>query len=169
MAFRLFADFRTLCGLLLLASTTVLSASMEFDAEGVRPLPVESEAPTVSLSPLSKPIRRSPQTGSDGTCHAYVIQGTDTCASIAQAFDITEKDIESFNADTFAWKGCDKISQGSFICLSSGEPPMPMAFEGAVCGPQVPGTVRPSNMADIKSLNPCPSGKCVRYSGISVV
>lgn len=153
-----------LCGLLLVASATVVSALVQSNPEGSRSSPGQSEPPTISVDKLTTPIRRSPQKGSDGICHTYVVQGPDTCASIAQAFGITEKDIETFNADTFSWKGCDKMYQGIFICLSSGAPPMPMAFEGATCGPQVPGTIRPSNIADIDSLNPCPSGKCVSDS-----
>ena len=63
--------------------------------------------------------------------------------------------------DTWGWNGCGHLEQGSFICLSNGKAPMPMALPQAICGPQVPGTARPSNMADLASLNPCPSAECV--------
>lgn len=113
---------------------------------------------------VSRAENKTPSIGKDGLCASYVIQGGDTCASIAQQFGITTADIEKFNSKTYryAWSGCDKIKQGNFICISSGEPPMPFAFAGAQCGPQVPGTVRPSDMSDLDSLNPCASNKCVR-------
>ncbi|KAJ5169870.1 Peptidoglycan-binding Lysin subgroup [Penicillium coprophilum] len=97
----------------------------------------------------------------DGFCFKYIIQGYDTCALIAQKHGITAADIESFNKDTWAWLGCRQLYQGDFICLSAGKPPMPMALPQATCGPQVPGTVRPSKWSDLAGLNPCPSSKCV--------
>ena len=112
---------------------------------------------------VSRAENKTPSIGKDGLCASYVIQGGDTCASIAQQFGITTADIEQFNSKTYryAWSGCDRIKQGNFICISSGEPPMPFAFAGAQCGPQVPGTVRPSDMSVLDSLNPCASNKCV--------
>jgi hypothetical protein len=97
----------------------------------------------------------------DGYCFKYIIQGYDTCAQIAKAHDITEADIESFNKNTWAWLGCRQLYQGDFICLSAGKPPMPMALPQATCGPQVPGTTRPANWADLASMNPCADSKCV--------
>jgi hypothetical protein len=97
----------------------------------------------------------------DGYCFKYIIQGYDTCARIAKAHDITEADIESFNKNTWAWLGCRQLYQGDFICLSAGKPPMPMALPQATCGPQVPGTTRPANWADLAGMNPCPDSKCV--------
>lgn len=103
-------------------------------------------------------------TPTDGFCASYIIQGYDTCALIAQAHGITEADIEAFNVNTWAWLGCNQLYQGDFICLSAGNPPMPMALPNAVCGPQVPGTVRPSNWADLAGMNPCAESKCVSIS-----
>lgn len=56
------------------------------------------------------------------------------------------------------------LQPGSLVCVSSGQPPMPAALAGAVCGPRVPGTQRPSNCADLKSLNPCQLNECVSHS-----
>ncbi|CAG7922968.1 unnamed protein product [Penicillium olsonii] len=102
----------------------------------------------------------NPPTPVDGFCASYVIQGYDTCALIAQAHGITEADIEAFNTRTWAWLGCNQLYQGDFICLSAGEPPMPMALPNAVCGPQIPGTMRPSNWAELGSMHPCPLNQC---------
>ena len=56
------------------------------------------------------------------------------------------------------------LQRGSLVCVSSGQPPMRAALTGAVCGPRVPGTQRPSNWADLKSLNPCTQNECVSHS-----
>ncbi|OKO93844.1 hypothetical protein PENSUB_12123 [Penicillium subrubescens] len=42
---------------------------------------------------------------------------------------------------------------------------MPASLAGTVCGPQVPGPQRPSNWADLKSLNPCPLNECCSSCG----
>lgn len=109
-----------------------------------------------------------PKADGDGLCYRYTVEATDTCKSIAQAYEITVADIGSWNSQTYGWKGCDNMHQGDFICLSTGSPPMPVALPAATCGPQVPGTARPSNYADLSSLNPCSSDKCVSLS-ISVL
>ncbi|KAJ5150126.1 Peptidoglycan-binding Lysin subgroup [Penicillium atrosanguineum] len=106
-----------------------------------------------------------PKADGNGLCDSYAIQATDSCQSIAHAYDITVADIKSWNKQTYGWKGCDGIQQGNFICLSTGFPPMPVALPDATCGPQVPGTARPSKYAALASLNPCPSGKCCISSG----
>lgn len=99
---------------------------------------------------------------SHGICYTYTIQGGDTCASIAEAHGITVADIETYNANTWAWYGCKgDWYQGSFICLSSGEPPMPAALPHATCGPQVPGATRLDSWSELTALNPCPSSECV--------
>lgn len=49
---------------------------------------------------------------------------------------------------------------GQVICLSDGSPPFPPEIEGATCGPQVPGTVKPTGSTDWSSLNPCPLNAC---------
>ncbi|KAJ5615597.1 hypothetical protein N7537_000711 [Penicillium hordei] len=107
-----------------------------------------------------------PQANSNGLCYKYVVQAGETCSVIAQAHSITTADIETYNARSWAWSGCKPISQGSSICLSSGEPPMPVALPNAVCGPQVPGTARPTSWSDLESLNPCVTNECCSSSGL---
>ncbi|KAJ5409910.1 uncharacterized protein N7487_004269 [Penicillium crustosum] len=107
-----------------------------------------------------------PQANSNGLCYEYVVQAGETCSVIAQAHSITTADIENYNARSWAWPGCGQISQGSFICLSSGEPPMPVALPNAVCGPQVPGTARPNSWSDLGSLNPCAANECCSSLGL---
>ncbi|KAJ5138325.1 uncharacterized protein N7515_003173 [Penicillium bovifimosum] len=106
-----------------------------------------------------------PTQTTDGYCFSYIIQGYDTCASIASAHAITQADIEAFNKDTWAWLGCGHLYQGDFICLSPGKPPMPMALPHATCGPQVPGTTRPENWNDLAGLNPCLMDACCSWWG----
>ncbi|KAJ9485596.1 hypothetical protein VN97_g7750 [Penicillium thymicola] len=103
----------------------------------------------------------APQADSYGICYKYAVQAGETCSAIAQAHSITTANIETYNARSWAWPGCGQISQGSFICLSPGEPPMPVALPNAVCGPQVPGTARPNSWSDLGSLNPCAANECV--------
>lgn len=98
-----------------------------------------------------------------GICSTYTVAGGDTCAKIALSHGITVKNIEDYNAQTWAWHGCGQIHQGAFICVSLGEPPMPVALPNAICGPQVPGTVRPKKYSDLASLNPCPASQCVSF------
>ncbi|KAJ5591614.1 Peptidoglycan-binding Lysin subgroup [Penicillium hispanicum] len=109
-----------------------------------------------------------PTPDSDGLCYNYTIQAYDTCSEIAKTYDITEAEIGSYNSRTWGWNGCQHLEQGDFICLSTGEPPMPVALPNAVCGPQVPGTVRPSDMADLAALNPCPLSQCCTSDGLCV-
>ncbi|OQD79654.1 hypothetical protein PENANT_c046G05768 [Penicillium antarcticum] len=93
----------------------------------------------------------------DGICHIYTVQARDNYAVLATQYGITTTNIETWNTGVWGWTGCDGLKQGSFICLSSGNPPMPAAVPQAVCGPQVPCTARPISMSDLGSLNPCPS------------
>jgi hypothetical protein len=94
-------------------------------------------------------------------CSTYTVAGGDTCTKTAQSHGITVKNIEDYNAQTWAWHGCSQIQRGAFICVSPGEPPMPVALLHATCGPRVPGTVRPKKYSDLASLNPCPANQCV--------
>ncbi|KAJ5592330.1 hypothetical protein N7537_009234 [Penicillium hordei] len=102
---------------------------------------------------------------SGGYCYAYTIRDGDTCAKIAKGYKITETKIETWNTHTTAWYGCNKLQVGGQVCLSEGQPPMPVAIGDAVCGPQVPGTARPKLWTEIASLNPCPAGQCCSTKG----
>ncbi len=66
-----------------------------------------------------------PKPNPDGTCSAYTMQKDDGCWSIADAFGITQADIEQNNKQTWGWTGCNSLMQGQVICLSNGHPPMP--------------------------------------------
>lgn len=104
----------------------------------------------------------------DGICYTYTIQEGDTCAKLAQRYQVTTSNIETWNVGSWGWPGCAKIKQGDFVCLSSGALPMPVALPNAVCGPQVPGTRRPIKYSDLASLNPCPSTQCVSVIDVQV-
>ncbi|KAJ5703414.1 glycoside hydrolase family 18 protein [Penicillium malachiteum] len=102
----------------------------------------------------------SPQEGSDGLCYSYTVQSGDYCSLLADEYYLTADEIEDYNAETWGWMGCDDLQLGAEICLSTGDPPMPAVISNAECGPQVSGTVRPSNWSDISSLNPCSLNAC---------
>ncbi|CAG8136088.1 unnamed protein product [Penicillium nalgiovense] len=103
--------------------------------------------------------------GGDGVCYTYTVQRGETCTKLAERHKITTSDIETWNAGSWDWSGCENVKQGDFVCLSSGALPMPVALPQATCGPQVPGTRRPGNYADLASLNPCPKDQCCARSG----
>ncbi|KAJ6172465.1 Peptidoglycan-binding Lysin subgroup [Penicillium chermesinum] len=88
-----------------------------------------------------------------GECYVYTVRDGDNCATIAKAYGITEQDLNTFNNQTYAWNGCDKILPNSFICLSGGEPPYACSSsKGPVW---TPGTWHgsPSEHCDLKFGN----------------
>lgn len=107
----------------------------------------------------------TPKPEPDGTCASVLVKEGDFCSSIASANGITVKDLESFNKKTWGWMGCDLLQAQQQICLSKGNPPMPAIVDNAVCGPQVPGTERPSDDTDLADLNPCPLKTCCNIWG----
>ncbi|KAB8218928.1 hypothetical protein BDV33DRAFT_192403 [Aspergillus novoparasiticus] len=96
----------------------------------------------------------------DGTCNTYKVSDNDGCSDVADAHYLTQQDIEDFNKNTWGWAGCAHLQSGQLICLSKGTPPMPSPVQGATCGPQVPGTEKPSNGTALADLNPCPLNAC---------
>ncbi|KAJ6064152.1 hypothetical protein N7499_012832 [Penicillium canescens] len=121
----------------------------------------------IHISTVSGAVVPAPLPGTDGICYTYIVQGQDTCTSIGKQHSITMADIEAFNKNSWEWLGCDKpLYQGAFICLSAGAAPMPVALPQATCGPQVPGTTRPSNFDLLGALNPCPNKECCAPWGI---
>ncbi|GKU05305.1 unnamed protein product [Fusarium langsethiae] len=105
----------------------------------------------------------TPKADSDGTCATHKIDTGDTCASVAAASSITVKDIETYNKNSWAWAGCNRLQLGQVICLSKGNTPMPSTHEGVACGPQKPGTKKPSGSFDgwdLAKLNQCPLNSC---------
>jgi chitinase len=101
-----------------------------------------------------------PQPNGDGTCASHYVVAGDTCSSLGAANSLTNAEIESFNAQTWAWQGCTNVQAFQYICLSTGAPPMPAPIANAVCGPQKPGTTQPGAGIALASLNPCPLNAC---------
>ncbi|KFX94292.1 hypothetical protein V490_04414 [Pseudogymnoascus sp. VKM F-3557] len=96
----------------------------------------------------------------DGTCYTYNIQPGDGCSDIAAAFHIQQSVIENFNDNTWGWAGCGQLKQQQVICLGPGSPPFPKSIEGVTCGPQVPGSVKPTDGTEFTNMNPCPLNTC---------
>jgi chitinase len=103
-----------------------------------------------------------PNPNPDGSCFTYTVQPKDGCFAIADAHQITQDDIENFNKNTWGWGSCDPtaLQAGQVICLSKGSPPMPAPVPNTQCGPQVPGTQKPSDMTTLPDLNTCPLNAC---------
>ena len=100
------------------------------------------------------------QRDSGALCKTYVTQAGETCDAIAKANGISTAQLASFNARSWRFS-CALLPQGATICIGPGEPPMPTAKGDAVCGPLVPGAMRPHNWSDLASINPCPADQCV--------
>ncbi|KAJ5816258.1 Peptidoglycan-binding Lysin subgroup [Penicillium robsamsonii] len=105
-----------------------------------------------------------PKSGT-GWCYTHTVRSGDTCAKMAAGYKVTTANIETWNKDTTAWYGCNDLQDGGQVCISKGQPPMPVAIGDAVCGPQVPGTGRPRMPFMIPTLNPCPAGQCCSRKG----
>lgn len=73
--------------------------------------------------------------------------------------------IKDRNKKTWGWAGCQHLQAGAKICLSKGDQPMPNPIENAICGPQVPGTKKPTDMSKLEDLNPCPIKSCCNVWG----
>ncbi|KAF2969289.1 hypothetical protein GQX73_g4264 [Xylaria multiplex] len=109
----------------------------------------------------------TPKPGSDGSCAVYSVQTGDGCSAIAVSHGLNEDGIESFNKKTWGWNGCSALLPAQKICLSTGTPPFPPSVSNAVCGPQVPGTKKPSSGSSDTwaNLNPCPLNVCCNVWG----
>ncbi|KAK4031213.1 glycoside hydrolase [Parachaetomium inaequale] len=103
-------------------------------------------------STLCSTLKPGQPPNADGTCATYNVVPGDTCWDIADKNYIT------------GWQGYAGLQEGP-ICISTGDPPMPAAVEGTVCGPQVPGSTRPSSWDQISSLNLCPLNACCNKWG----
>jgi len=107
----------------------------------------------------------TPKPGADGICATYTVQSGDYCYGIAQSAGISVDSLESYNAKTWQWKGCNLLLVGMKICLSTGKPPLPATDASAVCGPTVPGTTYPAD-GNLAGANPCPTeGDCCSIWG----
>ncbi|KAK7178764.1 chitinase [Paraphaeosphaeria sporulosa] len=105
-----------------------------------------------------------PKPNPDGSCATYITQENDTCSSVAAAFGITINKIKDYNKKTWGWSGCALLI-GQKFCVSSGDPPMPAERDNAVCGPQKPGSTRPTDGTDLIDINPCPLNVCCNVWG----
>ncbi|KAJ7278491.1 glycoside hydrolase superfamily [Mycena rebaudengoi] len=80
-----------------------------------------------------------PKQNPDGSCATYKIKVNDSCSAIAAANSITVKQLESFNTQTYKWKGCAGLGIDRLICLSPGTPP-PIPINPLLdCGPETKG------------------------------
>ncbi|KAF1972056.1 glycoside hydrolase [Bimuria novae-zelandiae CBS 107.79] len=109
----------------------------------------------------------TPKPEANGNCATHTVLADETCSSIAIARDLDPKDLEDFNKNAWGWNGCDpkKFFRDFVMCVSSGTPPMPAAVANAVCGPTMPGTVKPPSGTNLSSLNPCPLNVCCNIWG----
>ncbi|KAG8623138.1 hypothetical protein KVT40_008114 [Elsinoe batatas] len=109
----------------------------------------------------------SPKPGTNGDCYTYTVQAGDYCASIATANKIGWTKIDGYNKQSWGWQGCENLQIGQKICLSTGNPPFPASVSVAVCGPQKPGTVKPTTgtSEDWAGLNQCPLKACCNQWG----
>jgi GH18 family chitinase len=106
-----------------------------------------------------------PSPNPDGSCHAYTVLANDNCYNIGAEFSLTVDEIEEFNKNTWGWNGCRLLWLNTIMCLSEGTPPFPAEVSNAVCGPQKPGTVPPTDGSNIADLNPCPLNACCNIWG----
>ncbi|KAI9778945.1 MAG: hypothetical protein M1816_003793 [Peltula sp. TS41687] len=107
----------------------------------------------------------TPKPNADGYCASYLVVSGDYCAKIAAENDLTVDKLESFNANTWGWAGCNNLMVGIRMCLSTGNPPMPAEVSNAVCGPQVPETHKPTDGTKLADLNPCKLNACCSIWG----
>jgi chitinase len=101
-----------------------------------------------------------PKPNADGTCASHYVEKEENCAALGAANSLTNAEIESFNKNTWAWDGCNNLQAYQYICLSTGDPPMPAPIANAICGPQKPGSKQPASGVSLDSLNPCPLNAC---------
>ncbi|KAJ0164046.1 Killer toxin subunits alpha/beta [Colletotrichum tanaceti] len=109
-----------------------------------------------------------PKKNADGSCFAYKIQDGDFCAKVAAAHGLTVDELEKLNKETWGWNGCENgFWPDNWICLSEGTPPFPAPIANAVCGPQKPGSTKPSGSTsrDWAKMNQCPLNSCCNIWG----
>ncbi|KAH0601140.1 hypothetical protein MHUMG1_00012 [Metarhizium humberi] len=106
---------------------------------------------------------KRPKTQADGTCYTLKVDSGDSCWGITTSYGITTDELNKWNKETWGWQGCAGLQKDQIICLSSGNSPMPATVDGVACGPQKPGTRKPSGSftgKDLAKLNPCPLNAC---------
>ncbi|KAK3304982.1 uncharacterized protein B0T15DRAFT_502189 [Chaetomium strumarium] len=119
----------------------------------------------VCCSQGTKPDLR-PKKNPDGSCATHVVRKDELCFDIQEKYLLEQGDIEKFNRKkTWGFTECREMKQDMIVCISDGNPPLPAAIDNALCGPQKPGTVRPTNGTDLAALNPCPLNVCCNTWG----
>ncbi|KFY31495.1 hypothetical protein V493_01055 [Pseudogymnoascus sp. VKM F-4281 (FW-2241)] len=109
-----------------------------------------------------------PKPQADGSCFPYQNKDDDWCHKVAVTHGLTVEELIDLNKDTWGFNGCGLgFWAGNWICLSTGTPPFPAPISNAVCGPQKPGTTKPSGSTsrDWAKLNPCPLNSCCNVWG----
>lgn len=115
---------------------------------------------TVCCSSGSEPDL-SPSAYDNGTCYTHYVESGDSCSDLASEYSLTTAKINTYNNATWGWFGCDNLQAGQSMCLSTGNPPYPLAVANAECGPQMPNTTFTSDDSDTwADLNPCPLNAC---------
>lgn len=123
------------------------------------PLTYDISPGTNSSAATAAPRRRAPpQRNSDGFCVSYHVDRGGSCDAIARAHDIKVVEILNFNKDK-TWgfgTAARPYHTTTLICLSEGDQSLPAPAGGVECGPQVHGTLRPSDGTALADLNPPP-------------
>ncbi|KAL0952376.1 hypothetical protein HGRIS_006653 [Hohenbuehelia grisea] len=81
----------------------------------------------------------APKPSPNGTCAEYTTVSGDSCSAIATKFSVTIAQLETWNTNTFKWKGCSALQVGFTMCVSTGTPPPIPIIPGLQCGPQSQG------------------------------
>lgn len=109
---------------------------------------------------LGELASHSPKLNDGGTCMTHTLTDTDLCYELANKYEVSVDELVGFNeGKTWGWKGCDLMYPGTPICVGPGSPPLPETAD-AICGPQKPGTVIPTDGTELADLNPCPLNAC---------
>ncbi|KAK4449031.1 hypothetical protein QBC34DRAFT_463610 [Podospora aff. communis PSN243] len=115
----------------------------------------------------TKPDMR-PKKNADGSCFWVAVPPGQGCNALTGPYDLTEDELDKLNVGkTWGWQGCNALQANQRVCLSDGNPPLPepVTDKPLQCGPQVLGTVAPTNGTKIADLNPCPLNACCSAHG----
>ncbi|GLB40894.1 putative family 18 [Lyophyllum shimeji] len=77
---------------------------------------------------------KRPNENPNGTCYSVPIVDGSNCAAFETKYDVTEDEINKWNAHTWRWTNCSGLQPGMNICLSPGTPPLPAQNSSIPCG-----------------------------------